>query len=106
MKRSLLTVLLASIVAGSVMLPHSAEARRGRGGAFVGGLAAGALIGGLLAAPVYARPRYYYSPYAYPPYAYGPYVYYGYPPPPRCFRRLESRWNGYRWYRTRVLVCY
>jgi hypothetical protein len=103
MKRSVLAILLVGVIAAATLLPHTAEARHGRRGAFIGGLAAGALIGGVLAAPAYAYPRYYYPPYAYPPYAYGP-VYYGYPP--RCFRRLETRWNGYRWYRARVLVCY
>jgi hypothetical protein len=86
MRRSLAACPLVSLIAGSVMLPSSAEAgRRGRyASPFVGGLADGALIGGSLAAPAYAHPRSYYSRYAY---AY-------YPPPARCFRRVETRWNG------------
>lgn len=105
MKRSLLAALLACIVVVVTSVPHPAEAaRRGRAaGAFIGGVAAGALLGGLMA-PAYAYPRY-YPPYAYPGHYYGP-VYYGHAPAPRCFRRFESVWNGYRWYRRRVLICY
>lgn len=106
MKRLLRAILLACVVASATLLPHAAEARhRGSPGAFIGGLAAGALLGGVLMAPAYAYPPY-YRPYAYPHYYHGPAVYYDYAPAPRCFRRLESVWNGYRWYRKRVLVCY
>jgi hypothetical protein len=96
MKRSLLAMMLACLVAGATLLPQAAEARHRRSaGAFVGGFAAGALLGGMLMAPGYAYPHPYYGP-----------VYYGYAPAPRCFRRFESVWNGYRWYRQRVLICY
>jgi hypothetical protein len=92
---------LAALLIGSALMAtmQAAEARhRGYGpgpGAFFGGLAVGAIIGGALAAPYYPGP--YYEPY-----------YYGYPAyyGRRCYRRYQPVWNGYGWYRQRVLVCY
>lgn len=105
MKRWIVAAMLAGSLASAAIVSDPAEAgHRGRSaGAFIGGLAAGAVIGGILLAP---RHHPYYPPYAYPPYPYGAYGYYGYLPPPRCFRRVETYWNGYRWRRVRALRCY
>ncbi len=102
MKRKLTVAAAAAlIVVGLALTPGRAEARHGAG-AFFGGLAAGAIIGGVLAAP-YGYPAPYYGPAYYG----GPYPYGYYPPyySRACYHRLQSVWNGYRWYRRRVLIC-
>ena len=106
MKRKLAVAAAAAlVVAGLILAPGRAEARHGVG-AFFGGLAAGAIIGGVLAAP-YGYPAPYYGPYFGPAYYGGPYGSGYYPPyySRACYHRIQSVWNGYRWYRRRVLIC-
>jgi hypothetical protein len=102
MKRKLtVAVSAAIIVLGLALIPGRADARHGAG-AFFGGLAAGAILGGVLAAP-YAYPAPYYGPVYYG----APYPYGCYPPyySGRCFHRVRTLWNGFGWYRQRVLIC-
>jgi hypothetical protein len=104
MRKVLLGVAAAALVAGAtIAAPSPADARcRGCGVAagVLGGLAAGAIIGNAIA----GSPYYYAAP---PPY-YGP-VYVA-PGPvyaePECYwTRGEPHWNGFRWVRPRIRVC-
>ena len=106
MKNTLTAVAAAAIVAAATLVPDTAEARRGRGGAIaagvIGGIAAGAIIAG--------AGRHYYGGYGYGPgYGYGggyyaPAYYGGYGP--GCVIRRERVWDGYGWRVQRVRVCY
>ncbi|MCZ7641438.1 MAG: hypothetical protein M5U33_00100 [Pseudorhodoplanes sp.] len=92
MSKTILSIAAAGLVAlATITAPAPAEARRGGAVAagIIGGLAVGALLGGAY------RP---YGPY------YGPAYYGAYGP--GCVIRRERVWNGYRWVRQRVRVCY
>ncbi len=116
-----LSLAVAAIVLSAVLLfaPQEAQARhRGVAIGIIGGIAAAALVGSAIAHPYYygyPGPGYGYAPaYAYyPPVyyrrAYYPPPYYGYYGPvvyPRCYWQRRSVWNGFRWRRARVRVCY
>ena len=108
MKKTVLALATAAVLAGATLTPTTAEAhRRGWGvaaGVF-GGLAAGAIIGGALAGPRYYGPGPYYGGYYEPAPAYygpGPAYYEG----PPCTWQRQRFWDGYGWRVRRVQVCY
>jgi hypothetical protein len=83
MKKAILAIAAAAIVAaGTMTAPKPAEARCygcGVGAGVIGGLAAGAIIGGAIANQnAYGYPRAYYPVAGYEPYGYGA------PPPYAC----------------------
>jgi len=76
MKKAILAIAAAAIVAaGTMTAPKPAEARCygcGVGAGVIGGLAAGAIIGGAIANQnAYGYPRAYYPVAGYEPYGYG-----------------------------------
>lgn len=109
MKKAILALAAAATVAaGTLSAPTSADARcRGCavGAGVVGGLAIGAILGSAIAngQPRYAEPE---PVYEVPP---PPRVYYAEPPEyvegPVCHIERHRYWNGYRWRHRRVEVC-
>jgi len=109
-KGRLAAVLAAGLAISMLLAPSGAEARNGRVAAgVIGGLAAGAIIGSALGGGYYGWGPYpYYGYYGpgpfYPAPVFGaPYPYYGYG---GCYLQRRVYWDGWRWRRGRVRVCY
>ncbi len=90
MKKTLMTIAAAGVIAAASLAPTPADAsKKGRVAAgIIGGLAAGAIIAGAAG--------------AYGPHYYGPV--HGYRPV--CEIRRQRVWDGYGWRIQRVRVCY
>ncbi len=96
MKKTIVALVAAATVAGSLSVAPPARADGGRIAAGVAaGLIGGALVGGAIASsrPAYGAPA--------PVYVEGPP-----PPPPGCVWRRERYWDGYAWIVRPVQVCY
>ena len=92
MKRTIIAIAAATVVAAALPSPAQAGCRGcGVGAGIIGGLAAGAIIGSAINGPYYG-PGYYYGP--------GP-VYYG----RDCYWTRQRVWDGWGWYSRRVRVC-
>ena len=106
MKKAILAIAAAAtIAAGTLAVPNTAEARChgcGVAAGVIGGLAAGAIIGGAIAGgPVYAAPG---PVYAAPPPP--PSYYYDDDDGPVCHIERRRVWvEGWGWRHRRVEVC-
>jgi hypothetical protein len=93
MKKTLIAIAAAATLAtGTLAVPQPAQARCL--GCWIGaGVLGGLIIGSAIAHGPYHGPGYYYGP--------GP-AYYG----PGCYWTHRRWWDGGRWHRRRVRVCY
>ena len=101
MRKTILALSAAAILAAALATPAPAEARGlGLGLGLAGGLIGGAIIGSAIAAPRYYGPGYgYYGPnYRYAPLAV-------YDDESGCRWTNQQYWDGYAWRIRRVPIC-